>query len=152
MLQAVCEHIHNYFIKDSYDGVYEIADHMISLPLIDGQRFLISGSVLNDGLYTYHDTGIKNDDDTSVVGLQAEIFSGTICALAVPPAVIALAGEINAWVDKYGDIANNPLSGESVIGVYSWTKSTSGNGKANSANWQDVFKSQLDRWRKVAFS
>ena len=154
MLQQICEHIHNYFIKDRYESVYEIADGMISLPLLDGQRFLIIGSVLNDGIYTYHDTAIKNDDDTEVAGLQDETWTGTICALAVPPAVIALSAEIKAWVDEYGAAVNSPFQSESVLGVYSYSKASkvgSGISGTNTASWQDVFRSQLNRWRKVSF-
>ena len=150
MLQQVCEYIHNYFVKESYDGVYEIYDGMVSLPLLDGQRFLIQGSVLNDGLYTYHDVGIKNDDDTAEVGLQDETFTGTICALAVPPSVIALLGEINAWVAKYGEAVNSPYTSESVLGVYSYSKASGGTGAGGSVSWKDAFKDQLNRWRKVA--
>lgn len=151
MLQQICEYIHNYFIKDEQCGIHEIAGNMISLPLLDGQRFLIQGSTLSDGMYTYHDTGITNDDDTEVAGLHDETFTGTICGLAVPPAVIALSGEINAWVVKNGEASESPYQSESVIGVYSYTKASGGSGAGGSVTWKDVFKSQLDRWRKVAF-
>ena len=153
MLQQICEYIHNYFIKDRFNGNFEIADGMISLPLLDGQRFLIIGSVMSDGIYTYHDNGIKDDDDTAVVGLQDETFAGTICALAVPPAVIALSGEISAWVAQYGDKQNSPFSSESVIGVYSYEKMTASKVAGGNPNlgWQDVFAKRLDRWRKVSF-
>lgn len=154
MLQTVCEHIHNYFIKTILDGEYTIADGMISLPLIDGQRFLIQGSVLNDGMYTYHTSGIKDDDDSVEVGLHDETFTGTISGLAVPPAVIALSGEIEEWVEKYGEAVNSPYQSESVIGVYSYEKAQSGGRNSNNSSpvtWQDVYASSLNRWRKVAF-
>ena len=155
MLQQVCEYIHNYFIKDRHESDYEITGGMISLPFMkDGQRFLIVGSDLNDGIYTYHETGIKNDDDTKAAGLRDETWSGTVCALAVPPAVIALSGEINSWVAKYGDAVNSPYQSESVIGVYSYVKASGAkgnNGEEVPASWQTVFSSQLNRWRKVAF-
>ena len=152
MLQQMCEYIHNYFVKDCFDGKYEIADAMISLPLLDGQRFLIQGSALNDGMYTYHDDVINNDDDTEAVGLKDETFTGTICALAVPPAVIALSGEIDTWVAKFGEQVNSPYTSESVLGVYSYNKASGGTGAGGSVSWQDVFATQLNRWRKVAFS
>ena len=152
MLQQICEHIHNYFIKSEYSGNYEInAAGMISLPLKDGQRFLISGSDLNDGVYTYHDYGITDDDDKNAAGLRAETFAGTICALAVPPAVIALAGEIGDWVVKNAAAIETPYQSENVIGVYSYTKATGGSGAGGSISWQDVFRSRLDRWRKICF-
>ena len=152
MLQQICDHICNYFIQNRYEGKHEIADCMISLPLLEGQRFLIQGSALNDGMYTYHDTWIGNDDDTERVGLLDETFAGTICALAVPPAVIALSGEINAWVEKYGEIMNNPYSSENVLGVYGYTKSIgAGAGAGSTVSWKDIFADQLKRYRKVAF-
>ena len=154
MLRDVCEFIHNYFIKASQRGSYEIANGMISLPFVaDGQRFLIVGSALNDGLYTYHTNGIKDDDDADVAGLHDETFAGTICALAVPPAVITLSGEIKTWVDKYGDVVNSPYSSEEVIGVYSYSKgSRKGSTDVNNVSWQDVFGNSLNRWRKVSFT
>ena len=153
MLQQVCENIHNYFIKDRHTGTFEIAGGAISLPfLLDGQRFLIDGSALNDGVYTYHESGIKDDDDNTVeVGLQDETWAGTICALAVPPAVIALSGEIKAWVVANGEQVNSPYSSENVIGVYSYTKATGGSGAGGAITWADAFRDQLNRWRKVAF-
>ena len=151
MLQTICENICNYFIQTRMEGRFEIADGMISLSLLDGQRFLIQGSALNDGMYTYHATGIKNDDDTVVVGLHAETFTGTICGLAVPPAVITLAGEIKSWVDTNGEALNSPYTSESVLGAYSYTKASGGHGAGGTVGWMDVFADRLKRWRKVSF-
>lgn len=154
MLQQVCEYIHNYFIKASHESGYEIADGMISLPFLkDGQRFLIAGSDLNDGIYTYHSDTIMNDDDNQEAGLRDETFYGTVCALAVPPSVIALTEEIGAWVEKYGDAQTSPYKSENVIGVYSYEKASYGisNGTSLPVTWQDIYKSQLNRWRKVSF-
>lgn len=151
MLQTICENICNYFIRDRYEGLFEISDGMISLPLLDGQRFLIQGSALNDGMYTYHDTGIKDDDDSEAVGLQDESWAGTICALAVPPAVVALSSEIQAWVDANQESQNSPYTSESVLGVYSYTKASGGHGAGGSVGWMDVFADKLKRWRRVNF-
>ena len=154
MLQQICEYLHNYdFGNDivDYEGKFEISNGMISLPLLNGQRFLIKGSVLNDGMYTYHDDRIMNDDDTVEVGLQDETWTGTICALAVPPAVIALSAEIKAWVESYGATVDSPYTSESVLGVCSYTKSNGGTGAGGSVSWKDVFKDRLNRWRKVSF-
>lgn len=155
MLQQICDHLRNYDFGNEivkHTGTFEIANGVISLPfLLDGQRFLIEGSILNDGMYTYHADGIKDDDDSKAAGLHDETWAGTICALAVPPAVCALSAEIKSWVDSYGSAANSPYSSESVIGVYSYTKETGGSGAGGSVSWQDVFKDRLNRYRKVAF-
>ena len=149
MLQKVLEYVHNYFISSQNPGTYTIENGAISpsVSLKEGQRIWIVGSDLNDGVYTYHESGITDDDDKNAAGLQDEVFSGSICALAVPPTVIALTEEIKTWVDKYGD--SSPYTSESVIGVYSYTKQTGSGG--NPVSWKDVYKSELDRWRRVSF-
>ena len=151
MLQQICENLCNYFVKERFEGTFEIADGMISLPLLDGQRFLIKGSVLNDGMYTYHDTYIGNDDDTEAVGLQDETWAGTICGLNVPPALKTLSCEVLAWVEANGESLNSPYTSESVLGVYSYTKASGGHGAGGSVGWMDVFADKLKRWRKVNF-
>lgn len=151
MLQQVCENICNYFIRNRYEGRFEISGGMVSLPLLEGQRFLIQGSAMNDGIYTYHDSGIRNDDDTVAVGLHDETFTGAMCALAVPPTLIALSGEINSWVEEHGEAVNSPSTSENVLGVYSYSKQTGGTGAGGTVGWQDIFASQLKRWRKVNF-
>ena len=153
MLQQICEYIHNYFIKTANVGDFVIdADGMISpLSLKEGQRFWITNSDLNDGVYTYHADGITNDDDNSAAGLRAESFAGTICAMAVPPAVIALAGEINDWVEKYGEAVESPYQSETFNGYsYSMKTGANGTGTAKVAGWQDIFADRLNRWRKIA--
>lgn len=150
MLQQVCEYIHNYFIKASHESGYEIADGMISLPFLkDGQRFLIAGSDLNDGVYTYHDAYIGTDDDTEAATLADETFYGSICAMAVPPSLIAVATEITDWVAKYGEAINSPYQSES-FGGYSYTRASGGASGNPAASWEDVFSSRLNRWRKIA--
>ena len=149
MLQQVLENIHNYFISSRMTGTFDTAS--LSLPYLEGQRFLITGSVLNDGVYTYHAAGIKDDNDGRAVGLQDETFTGTICGLAVPPAVKTLSEEIKAWVADNGGIVNSPYQSESVIGAYSYTKASGGSGAGGAVTWQDVFKDRLNRWRKVSF-
>lgn len=153
MLQQICEHIHNYFIKDTQRGNYEIADGLISLDFVkEGQRILIAGSDLNDGVYTYHAYGLTDDDDNENAQLQDETFYGSVSALAIPPAVIALSQEIKSWMDKYGEVVNSPYSSEEVIGVYSYTKgSKTKSGEYEAVVWQSVFRDRLNRWRKVAF-
>ena len=154
MLRQMCEYIHNYFISETNSGTYTISGGaFVDFPAMkEGQRFLIAGSDLNDGIYTYHSAGIKNDDDSAGAGLADEVFSGAICGLAVPPQFIALSAEINAWVGKYGDVITSPYQSES-FGGYSYTRASGsgGGGGASAAGWEDVFASRMNRWRKVAF-
>lgn len=142
MLEQILDHIHNYFVKDVYRGEYEIAANTINLPfLVNGQYFKIVGSVLNDGLYEYP----TNE-------LQDEIFEGEIWALAIPRAIITLSEEVDDWIEKYGEQAASPYQSES-FGGYSYSKKSSGSQSSNrddTFNWQDVFKSRLNHWRKIS--
>ena len=158
MLQQVCEYIHNFFIKEPHVGSFSIADGMISLDfLIDGQRFWITNSDLNDGIYTWHQTqngyAVYNDDNTTAAALEAETFDGVIIAMAPPKDFFDLVSEIGDWQTAYGAKALSPYQSENVIGVYSYTKA-SGNGDGNgngsgSPTWESVFASRLNPYRKT---
>ena len=149
MLQQICEYLHNYFIKDSHTATYEIASGMVSLSFMkEGQRFMICGSDLNDGIYTYHANGIKNDDDTEAAGLHDETFAGTICALSVPPALFTLSAEIKTWVETNSGVLNSPLQSESFNG-YSYSLKSGSGSNGSVYSWQDQFGTYLNRWRKI---
>ena len=153
MLQEIMEYICNYFVPICAKEVtYTISDGRISpdFGADDGDRFLVCGSRRNDGVYTFHEDTIKNDDDNLEAGLQDETFAGTIRVMSVPPALIALSEEINQWVDKNSDALNSPYASEQFNG-YSYSLK-SGGSKLQSATtpfgWQDQFKTRLDRWRR----
>lgn len=152
MLEQVCDYIHNYFIREERDGDYAISNGTISLSfLLDGQRFKIKGSALNDGVYTYHTDGaIKDDDDAEVVSLNSETFTGTIASMGIPKNLLAIVQDITAWQTKNQDVLDSPYTSES-FGGYSYSKATgSGANSGGSLSWQDVFRSKLNAYRKIA--
>lgn len=135
-LEDVCGHLNNWFAEpeDIHAGTFTVKDGGLSLPyLADVQYYRIAGSVFNDGIHRY---GMQE--------LVSETFTGTVWAMKVPPAVEALAEEIAAWQEKYGEAASGPYQSES-FGGYTYTKA-SGDG---SADWQSVFRKRLNRWRKI---
>lgn len=140
MLEQILDHIHNYFIKEVFKGEFVISSNSISLPFLqDEQYFYIKGSIFNDGLHQY-------PTDT----LHDETFVGEIWAMAIPPALISLSYEITDWIAKYGEIVDSPYSSES-FGGYSYTKasgSSSENGNSPQS-WQSIFRSKLNKWRKI---
>lgn len=152
MLEQVMRHVRNYFIREHHIGQFSIHDDML-FPhdfLLDGQRFYITGSFLSDGVYTYHEYGIYDDDDKSSVVLPDESFSGIVYTLAVPPTFITLALEIEEWVGKFSEAASSPYQSETFNG-YSYTKASGGsNGESSGPTWQSTFRSQLNQWRKVS--
>lgn len=138
MLGQILDHIHNYFELRIVEGTFSIVDGCMDLDFLqDGQYFRICGSVFNDGVYQYPTSELAD-----------ETFEGTIWAMAVPPSVVALSSEIEEWVSKYGDALESPYQSES-FGGYSYSKGVSGSGNGASVGWRDVFRSRLNRWRKL---
>ena len=142
MLYELCLELNNFFEYAVYIGNVVIEDGNVQTDLLqDGQYFRIVGSVFNDGVYQYPQRQLKD-----------EVYHGGLWAMAVPPEVIALNAEIDAWKQKYMSIegeAMSPYQSES-FGGYSYTKASgSGNSGRSTAGWQDIFKGKLDKWRKI---
>lgn len=151
MLTEMCQELRNWFDRDltKWHGTFIIENGVLTSPdwtisILDDQYFRIIGSVFNDGV---HKKGDPND------ALRDEEFYGSVWAMAVPPAVIALSEEINAWKDKYSGVdsaAMSPFTSES-FGGYSYSKSGGGaaSGSGSSGTWKSVFADSLNRWRKI---
>lgn len=142
MLEQVLTHLRNWFIVPNgvHHGTYTIEGGSIALPFLqNNQYFRIMGSVFNDGLHQY---------GPAMEVLQDETFTGTVWALAVPPAVVTLTEEIVTWQKKYGAVADNPYVGES-FGGYSYTKSAGYANGTGSGGWQAAFRSRLNPYRKL---
>jgi hypothetical protein len=110
--------------------------------LKEGQYFRILNSDLNDGVYKYPVTGLKDEE-----------FEGQIWSMAVPQTVIDLASEIGNWQEKYGaadSAAMSPFNSES-FGIYSYNKgsASSSSGSENPNSWQSVFASRLIPYRRL---
>ena len=151
MLQKVMEEINNYFVPIcAKRTTYTIADGMItpSFGAEEGDRFLICGSRRNDGVWTWHRDYIADDDDANEAGLQDETFAGTIRVCSVPPALLALSGEISQWVEAFSGQLSSPLASESFNGDSYTLKSGGGSGGNGPLTWRDQFRTELDRYRR----
>ena len=160
MLQQVCEYINNYFIpKDNgtprvQQGDYTVSSGMISpIPALkDGQRFLIMGSALNDGVYTYHAAGITTDDDNDASWLADEPFTGYIYPMNVPRSVLEAIAEGKEWQEANRAAMNSPYTSENVSGVYSYTLSKEmEEAKQHPLGLPKYITSRFERWRKINF-
>lgn len=153
MLQQVCEHIHNYFKDSAIGGTFEITGGMISpLSILNGQRFLIEGSAINDGVYTYHASGIKNDDDSAVAGLADETFTGRVYPMNVPRSVLNGVAEGTEWKTANSAAMNSPYTSENVSGVYSYTLAKEiEEAKQSALGLPKYITSRFERWRKINF-
>lgn len=144
MLEEVLRNLNNWFEVPGrrLTGCFAVEGSALSLPdgwLLEGQYFLVSGSILNDGLHQWP------------AELKDEEFFGEVKALAVPQAVIDLAARVEEWQGKYGKAAESPYQSES-FGGYSYTKA-SGNGSQSGSDgaytWRQAFRAELNRWRKL---
>ena len=139
MLTELLAEIRNYFEVPNgrHFGTFTISGGSIA-PLDflqEGQYFRIVGSVLNDGVYQFPASNLTD-----------EVFTGAVWAMAVPPAVIALSAEIEAF-QKSDDGKPSPYVSES-FGGYSYSKATDSNGVG--VSWQTVFAKRLNKWRKIS--
>ena len=137
MLETILDYLHNHFEIRGAEraGEFEVVDGAISLPFLqDGQYYLIRGSVFNDGLHKYKQTGLED-----------ERFVGEIIPLAVPRAVVCLAKEIADWCEE------NPVTdkiSESFAG-YSYTRGSTSDRGDSLSGWQGAFRKRLNVWKKV---
>ena len=135
-LTNLCAELRNYFETEKRFGTFTISGGSISPSnfLQDGQYFRIVGSVFNDGVHRHpaHD-------------LTDETFDGAVWAMAVPPAVVDLATEIEEY--NKSDVGKpSPYISEN-FGGYGYTKATDANGTP--IGWQKAFASRLNKWRKL---
>lgn len=144
-IEDVCAELNNWFDVKRAIGDFEITENGLTVfvdDIYDDQYYRIVGSVLNDGVYQ---KGVAHT-------FKPEKFRGGVWAMAVPPAVIALCDEIDAYVEKYANQINSPFQSESFDG-YSYSKSSGyareNSGNINSADWKSVFAGRLNRWRKI---
>lgn len=139
MMDAICGEIRNYFETARHSGRFTIVNGMISPAdfLAVGQYYRIVGSVFNDGVHRYME-GAMTDEE----------FDGEVWAMAVPPALMSLAEEIEAYAASDAAKAS-PYVSES-FGGYSYRRATSLNPSNISDNaWNRIFASRLNRWRKI---
>lgn len=148
MMTEICQELRNWFEKDRYIGKVSINGNNITVNgknvnILTGQYFRIIGSVFNDGVHIYPSSYTVD-----------ETFDGAVWLMAVPPAVISLATEIDSWQTKYGGVDSvnmSPFNSES-FGGYSYSKSGGGSSDASNAGagtWQSVYAKRLNAWRKV---
>lgn len=154
MLTELCAYLRNYFLADNqnpdkyiFHGTYTVeGGQMQALSfLVPGQYYRVIGSVFNDGVWQYQPTG-------KAPAMTDETFTGTIWAMCVPPAFLALADEIKDWTVANADALNSPYQSES-FGGYSYSKASGGGaGGSGSAgwSWEDQFAARLAPYRRLS--
>ena len=140
MLSEVCAYLRNYFYHGELTiGKIEIVNGALKEPygLKANQYFRIVGSMFNDGVYQY-----------PLTTLQDETFNGAVWGMAVPPELISLISDIEAWQTKYGQSVNSPYAAESISAT-GYSRSKCSADSVGSIGWQNAFSKMLARWRKL---
>lgn len=141
VLENVLRYINNRFERSFVSGTFSIEDGALDVVgALDGQYVWLEGSALNDGLHQY-----------PLQGLSDEEFDGAVWLLAVPPAVVSVANEIEAWTTAHADAIGSPLSSES-FGGYSYTRASGGatGNEVPPEAWQLQFGAKLRPWKKLS--
>lgn len=140
MLSEICAYLRNYFYHgEPTIGKIEIVNGALKEPygLKANQYFRIVGSMFNDGVYQY-----------PLTTLQDETFNGAVWGMAVPPELISLISDIEAWQTKYGQSVNSPYAAESISAT-GYSRSKCSADSVGSIGWQNAFSKMLARWRKL---
>lgn len=140
MLTEFFQYLKNWFEISKIFSSFSVSNGVLSysdgkdIPLSVGQLYRIVGSSLNNGVYKY------GTDE-----LTDETFTGAVWVMAVPPAVMALADDIEKWTTENGKIIDSPYQSES-FGGYSGTLKS---GSSGCLSWKDQFAARLAPWRKI---
>lgn len=140
MLEEILRTLNNWFERDSLVGTFKVTGEALLLPdgfLKDGQYLRVIGSTFNDGLHCW-----------PVSDMVDEEFAGEVQALAVPPAVISLSGEIEKWRTDNQKALDAPYASES-FGGYSYSKEGADSSQNGSTGWRAHFRDQLNQWRRL---
>lgn len=150
LLEEVLSHIHNWFVRDSsvFTDVEIVGGQLpttISEYIPDGVFYRLQGSYLNDGVHKLNDESTEDE-------LQDEtIERAVISLLAIPKALLLIVDDIDAWVNKYDEVARGPFFSES-FGGYEYEirgYSSYGASSSNLSGWQLAFADRLNKFRKM---
>lgn len=161
MLTELCAYLRNYFLVDYLNvdnrihyGTFWIRGNEIQeLPFLEvGQYFRVVGSRFNDGVWKNVERRGGSTEPGTSSAMTDETFTGAIWAMSVPPEVVALSSEIDAWVSSHSQSLSSPYQSES-FGGYSYSKSSGGGTSGNPSaaySWQDQFASRLAPYRRLS--
>ncbi|MBR0340739.1 MAG: hypothetical protein IJH64_00540 [Oscillospiraceae bacterium] len=155
-ITEMCLECKNFFLRERensiHSGTFTISNGVIApLDFLKVRQYfrIVGSDIGNDAVWEYTGNAIE--------GLKDETFTGAIWAMSVPKAFVDLCAEITEWQNKYGAVGStnmSPYQSESISGVYSRTKasggSSAGSGESSVETWQSVYKSRLNKWRRIS--
>ncbi len=133
MIGEICAHIRNYFPGECFDGDFTVKDGCFTDCNFLSGCYYVEGSRFNDGVHVHPSQRLAD-----------EAFSGRIMLMNPPPGFIELVRDIEDWRRENSDGSGQFISER--LGDYSYTRPNRG---GVALDWQTVFKSRLDAYRKV---
>ena len=131
----LCVYTHNFFdgADDPIAGEFVFEPDTIPAGVVQGQYFLVCGSIFNDGVH-------KAGDGS----LTAETFRGTVQPMRVPPAFVELAQKVT---DYDAALPGGGLYTSQSFAGWSGTLATGSDGLP--ANGVTRYRNEINQWRKL---
>ena len=146
MLTQICQYLRNWFELDHLSGRFMVNGGTMTfedgsaLPLLTNQYYRVIGSVFNDGVHVFGTETLTDEPS----------FYGAIWPMAVPPVVVELANDVQAWVKANSGVLQSPYQSESFGGYsYSLKSGDASEGAYGGLSWASQFAARLAPWRKI---
>ncbi len=137
MLEEILRYLRNrHFSIGRIEGTFEIKDGTLELPILEGQYFQIEDSILNDGVYCYPATELKD-----------ETFTGAVIALAIPKAILNKLPEVEHYAKWRSAMMENGVFASESYGGYSYSLQSGADGTI--PTWQAQFKDFFKEWKQI---
>ncbi len=163
VITEICAEIKNYFVRNASHkivGTFHLSQGVLTLcedaegmtaeafdALMEegaekGRYLRLIGSLYSDGVVSLPMEGPE------------ETFTGEVWLMSPPPDFLALAKEIDAWTEKYGESVSVPYASESFEG-YSYTLRGTSRWRDNDSTtatdfgWQCAFRRRLNKYRRI---
>ena len=154
MITKICRECRNFFAIDRTTGApfgvetgdFSLVGNKVTVnnKYLAGQYIAIQGSLLNDGVYQvlgYADDTITLAGDT----LTEEEWVGTVYILRIPKDFLQEVDRVKAFVASDAGQASNITSAS--FGIQSVSYGVNGSGAK--AGWKDVFRNDLNKYRRM---
>ncbi len=139
MLWELMRECNNFFVASEAHKSFTIQNSVIDLEngYLPGQYIVVSGSVLNDGLYLLTDT------EYTLEGARDETFWGSVYGLRVPKDFVRLSEEIDTWIKA------NPATAITSESFGAYSRSMAQGKAGGSVTWQEQFVARLRPFRRL---
>jgi len=141
-IESLMKECNNYFYKWKESDIFTIDNNSIAIVgvYLPSQYVRIVGSIMNDGVYQVE---TYTSGTITILGLNNEVFEGSIYGLSVPKDFIELEIKIETYNDK------NVISNKSSEGFNNYSVGYAKDKNGKPLQWQEIFKSDINIFRQM---